>query len=131
MSPRPPVHLRQCVPAPVRPAPERLRDGFFAEIGRLTLGLVRGERWRLRLGPLTLLAFGEPAFDGAGWTWPIAGGLLARGPAGTLRYEWRDGALAAMVDGYLPRLPRWLYAVTQLPVHRWVTRRFLLALRRP
>ena len=125
----PPVQQRHGVRAPAPPAPDRLRDAFFTDVGRLTLGLVRGERWRLRLGPLTLLAFGEPTFDGAGWTWPIAGGLLARRPGGTLRYAWRDGLLVGEVDGYLPRLPRGLYRLTQVRVHRWVTRRFLLGLR--
>ena len=125
----PPAHQRHEVPAPVRPPPDRLRDAFFADVRRLTFGLVRGERWRLRLGPLTLLAFGEPAFDGSGWTWPITGGLLARRPGGTLRYEWRDGLLVGTVDGYLPRLPRGVYELTQVRVHRWLTRRFLRGLR--
>ncbi len=125
----PPVHLEHRVRAPVPPPPERLRDAYFADVRRLTLGLVRGERWRLRLGPLTILAFGEPTFDGAGWSWPITGGLLARRPGGSLRYAWQDGQLVSAVDGYLPRLPAPLYRLGQVPVHRWVTRRFLLGLR--
>jgi hypothetical protein len=125
----PPVHQDDRARAPVEPPPALLRDAFFAHIRRLTLGAVRGERWRLRLGPLTLLAFGEPAFDGRGWTWPITGGLLARRPGGTLRYCWRDGDLVATVDGYLPRLPAPLYRLAQVPAHRVVTRRFLLGIR--
>jgi len=124
-----PVHQACRVHAPVDPGSDDLRDAFFAEVRGLTLGTVRGEHWRLRLGPLTLLAFGEPVFDGRAWTWPITGGLLARGPGGTLRYGWRDGVLVGEVDGYLPRLPALAYRLTQVPVHRVVTRRFLLGLR--
>ena len=125
----PPVTLEERVAAPLRPSPDRLRDAYFARVGRLTLGMVHGERWRLRLGPVTVLAFGEPRFDGWGWSWPIAGGLLARRAGGILRYAWRDGQLVGSVEDYLPRLPRVVYRLAQLPVHRWVTRRFLLELR--
>ena len=125
----PPVHQVCRVRAPVETSGDRLRDAFFADVRRLTFGVVRGERWRLSLGPLTLLAFDEPAFDGRAWTWPIAGGLLARRPGGTLRYGWREGELVAEVDGYEPRLPALAYRLTQVPVHRMLTRRFLLELR--
>jgi hypothetical protein len=125
----PPVHQEHRVRAPVRPPADRLRDAYFTGVRRLTFGLVRGERWRLRLGPLTILAFGEPTFDGAAWTWPITGGLLARRPGGVLRYGWRDGELVGVVDGYLPRLPAPIYATVQALAHELVTRRFLLDLR--
>jgi hypothetical protein len=125
----PPVHDVCLVRAPVETGRERMHDAFFADVRRLTLGIVRGERWRLRLGPLTLLAFGEPTFDGRAWAWPITGGLLARRPGGTLRYGWRDGELVAEVDGYQPRLPALVYRLTQVPAHRVLTRRFLLGLR--
>lgn len=117
------------VSAPAPPPPDRLRDAFFADVHRLTLGLVRGERWRLRLGPVTLIAFGEPELDGCVWSWPITGGLLTRQPGGTLRYGWRDGELFGAVDGYLPRLPAFAYRLAQARVHRQLTRRFLLGLR--
>jgi RDD family len=126
---QPPVHLEERVRAPAEPPARELRDTFFADVRRLSLGLVRGERWRLRLGPLTLLSFGEPAFDGWAWSWPITGGLLAGGPGGTLRYGWRDGELVGAVDGYRPRLPAPVYRATQLPAHRLLTRWFLLRLR--
>jgi hypothetical protein len=125
----PPVHLEQRLQAPVAPAPDRLRDAYFAEVRPLTFGLVRGERWRLRLGPVTALAFAEPSFEGGAWSWPITGGLLARRPGGALRIGWRDGELVAAVDGYLPALPAYVYRLTQVPVHRWLTRRFLRWLR--
>ncbi|HXM57501.1 MAG TPA: hypothetical protein VOB72_19035, partial [Candidatus Dormibacteraeota bacterium] len=125
----PPVCLEERVAAPFAPPSRTLRDAYFASARWLTLGAIAGERWRLRLGPLTLLTFGEPRFDGAGWAWPIAGGLLARAPGGTLRFAWRDGELVGAVDGYRPRLPAPLYRATQLPAHRLLTRRFLLRLR--
>lgn len=125
----PPVHQEDTALAPVRTPADRLRDAFFGDIRRLSLGAVHGEPWRLRLGPVTVLAFGEPAFDGSGWTWPITGGAMARRPGGTLRIRWRDGELAAAVDGYAPRLPAPLYRAVQAPFHHAVTRRFLLGLR--
>lgn len=125
----PPVNQRARVSAPFAPSTDQLRDAFFADVGLLTLGIVRGERWRLCLGPLTLLTFAEPEFDGTAWSWPITGGLLARRPGGALRYGWRDGELFGQVSGYLPRLPALAYRSTQAPVHRLLTRRFLLRLR--
>lgn len=126
---QPPVSLKERVRAPVAPPRGELRDAYFGDVRRMSLGLVSGERWRLRAGPLTLLAFAEPVFDGWAWTWPITGGLLARGPGGSLRYGWRDGELVGAVDGYRPRLPAPVYRLTQLPAHRLLTRWFLLRLR--
>jgi len=125
----PPICLELRVRSPIEPSPGRIRDAFFDDVGDLTLGLVTGQRWRLRLGPITLLAFGDPAFDAGSWKWPITGGWLARQPGGTLSYGWRDGDLVGVVDGYVPRLPRPVYLATQGQVHRMVTRRFLLQLR--
>jgi hypothetical protein len=125
----PPVRQTSRVRAPLDPGPARLRDAYFADIRPLTLGLVRGERWALRLGPLTLLRFGEPVADGDGWRWPIAGGLLARAPGGALTYRWSHGELIGAVDGYLPALPAPLYRLTQARVHRVITRLYLLRLR--
>jgi hypothetical protein len=125
----PPVHQEQRIRAPVAPAPDRLREAYFDGVGRLTFGFVRGERWLLRLGPLTMLRFGEPAFAAGAWSWPIAGGLLARRPGGALRIGWRDGELVLAVDGYLPALPALAYRLGQAQVHRALSRRFLLALR--
>jgi hypothetical protein len=123
------VHLEDSVAAPVEPDHLRLRDGFFDEITRLSGGLVRGEPWQLRVGPVPLVRFGEPRAVAGGWSWPITGGLLAGRPAGTLAYTWRDGRLWGTLDGYQPRLPRTLYRLTQLPMHSPVTRLVLLRLR--
>ena len=126
-----PVSVEERVTAPLPPGRDELRDAYFDAVPWLTMGLARGERWRIRLGPVTLLAFGDPrpAPDGAGWTWPITGGLLARGPGGALRFDWCNGQLVGAVDGFRPRLPGPLYRATQLPAHRLLTRRFLLRLR--
>jgi hypothetical protein len=128
--PRPgPIHVVDRVASPVQPDPERLRDSFFSAIRGLTLGFVRGERWRISLGPLTLHEFGDPVRSGQGWTWRIGRGLLGARAGGTLSYEWSQGQLKATVDGYWPALPRPIYRATQLRLHRLVTRLFLLQLR--
>jgi uncharacterized RDD family membrane protein YckC len=129
IDPRRPTHTEDRVAAPLAPDDRRLRDGFFEEMTRLFGGVIRGERWVLRLGPIVLFRFGEPrALDG-GWSWPIAGGLLVARPAGSLALSWHDGQLVSTVDGYQPRLPRPLYRLTQLPLHPMVTRLVLLRLR--
>ena len=125
------VHARNRVAAPIQPDRQRLRDEFFGAIGCLTLGLVRGERWRLALGPLTLIRFGPPSYVDGTWSWPIGGGLLTRGPGGRLSYGWRDGELIGAVDGYRPLLPGPLHRLLQAPVHHVITRLFLLRLRGP
>lgn len=129
MGPPPPVSVEDRVAALRRPEPEQLRDAFFAAIPGLTLGLVRGDRWRLRVGRLTLLAFDEPVWDGAAWSWPITGGLLAWPPGGRFVLGWGAGELFGRVDGYSPTLARPLYRVTQLPLHHLLSRRFLLFMR--
>ncbi len=123
-----PVHLETRVSAPARPDPARLRE-LFRLLLRRTPGAIRWEPWRLRLGPLILLRFGEPVPTGEGWRWPIEGGLLARRPGGRVEVGWRDGSLVCVVDGYRPRLPQPLYALGQRPVHDLLTRLALLDLR--
>jgi hypothetical protein len=124
-----PIHVEDRVTAPLEPGRDRLRDGFFTAIGRITLGLVRGERWRVKLGPLTMHEFDAPVPTEDGWSWRIRGGLLTSRPGGTLRFEWRSGQVASIVDGYWPSLPRSLYRLSQLRAHHLVTRLFLLELR--
>src|SRR5438445_4210987 len=129
IDPKSPIHTEDQVEAPLEPDRQRLRDGFFDEVTRLSGRLIRGERWLLRVGPITLFSFGEPRPLDAGWSWPITGGLLVAEPAGTLALAWRDGRLVSTLDGYEPRLPRSLYRLTQLPLHPAVTRLVLLRLR--
>jgi hypothetical protein len=123
------VDVEDAVAAPLPVPVERLREGFLAVTARYTLGLVRATAWRLRLGPLTLLDFGEPRTSGSGVAWPIRGGLLASGPGGDLEVAWEAGRLRGGVRGYRPLLPRTLYELTQRPFHRSVTRLVLLQLR--
>ena len=123
------VDVEDVVAAPLPVPVERLREGFLAVTARYTLGLVRASGWRLRLGPLTLLDFGEPRTSPAGVAWPIRGGLLAAGPGGDLEVAWEAGRLRGGVRGYRPRVPRALYDLTQRPFHRSVTRLVLLQLR--
>jgi RDD family len=123
------VRVTDSVLAPQQPDRPALRDRFFADAGRWSLGLVRGRRWRLSIGPVDVLRFGEPQARPAGWSWPIEGGLLARAPGGTLTIEWSAGRLSAHVDGYRPLLPDFIYRLFQLPFHHLTTRLFLLRLR--
>jgi hypothetical protein len=106
-----------------------LRDGFLPDMAVLTLGLVRARGNSMYLGPLELHRFGQPVVTLNRVEWPIEGGLLARAPGGRLRIEAADGRLVASVDGYQPRLPLLLYALTQLPIHHVVTRLHLLRVR--
>jgi len=46
-----------------------------------------------------------------------------------LRFELLYGRLVASVDGYRPALPRFLYVLTQLPIHHLWTRLHLLRVR--
>jgi len=111
------------------PTGRQLRDGYLHEIQDLTLGLVRGHANALYLGPLELLRFGAATVTDSGVEWPIEGGITARAPGGSFRIEASRGRLVASVDGYRPRLPLLLYAVSQLPVHRLLTRLYLLRVR--
>jgi hypothetical protein len=124
-----PIMSEERVAAPVAPSRERLRDAYFADVSRLTFGLVHGERWRLRFGPVTILRFGAPRFRRTAWTWTITGGVLARAPGGTLAFGWSEGELVEALDGYHPLLPGPLYRVTQRPLHALLSRLFLLRLR--
>jgi hypothetical protein len=106
-----------------------LRDGYWEDIRALTLGLVRARDNSVWLGPLELIRFGRPKLTPNSVQWPIEGGLLARAPGGRLRIERLYGRLVASVEGYRPALPRPVYAVTQLPIHRTWTRLHLLRTR--
>jgi hypothetical protein len=106
-----------------------LRDSYWRDIQELTLGLVRARGSSLYLGSLELLRFGPATVGQAGVEWPIEAGLLARAPGGHLRFEVAGNRLVASVDGYRPLLPLPVYVLTQLPVHRLLTRLHLLRVR--
>ena len=103
-----------------------LRDGYLHDIQDLTLGLVRARGNSLYLGPVEVLRFGPANVTATAVEWPIDGGIAARAPGGRLRIEAVGGRLVASVDGYRPRLPLPVYAVSQLPVHQLLTRLHLL-----
>jgi len=116
--------------AGVRDIPGRLlHDAYLEDIRRLTLGLVHAEGESLYIGPVVLLRFGRPKLTGNAVEWPIEGGIAARRPHGRFRIESGEGGLVASVEGYRPLLPLPLYALTQLPVHRLITRLYLLRIR--
>jgi hypothetical protein len=80
-------------------------------------------------GPLELMRFGPATVNGSRVEWPIVGGITTREPGGTFRIEAAGGRLVASVDGYRPRLPLPIYALSQLPVHQLLTRLYLLRVR--
>jgi hypothetical protein len=108
------------------PPADQLRDALFPALSRLTLGFVAWRRWELHVGPLQLLRFGQPLVRPNGWAWPIEGGLLAARPGGTTGVASRPGEISTFMEDYRPRLPGALYRLTQLRVHRLLSRLFLL-----
>src|ERR1700686_3437320 len=106
-----------------------LRDAYQEDIRKLTLGLVHARHGSLYIGPFELLRFGPAGVTENAVEWPIEGGFAARSAGGRFRLESANGRLAASVDGYRPLLPLPVYAVTQLAVHRVITRLFLLRVR--
>jgi hypothetical protein len=120
----------------------RLTDLYWRELRRTTLGLVRttprGDELEIRLlgrGP-ALLRFGRPErtidAETVSCTYPIQGGLLARAPAGSLRFTQQGRhvvTVTSAVEGFLPRLGV-LYAPVQSRIHVALGRRYFSRLRR-
>jgi len=103
-----------------------LRESFYQDIPRLTLGLVSQRGSSLFLGPLEVIRFGPAKTTRSSVELPIEGGLVVGDRGGRLRIEAGKGRLTVSVDGYRPRLPRPLYMLTQLPFHHTVMRLHLL-----
>jgi len=123
------VSTQDSVAISQKPTGRELRDGYLRDIQDLTLGLVCARGSSLYLGPVELLRFGPANVTAAAVEWPIEGGITARAPGGSFRIEAADGRLTASVDGYRPRLPLPIYALSQLPIHRLLTRLYLLRAR--
>jgi hypothetical protein len=121
---------------------QKLGDLYWRELRRVTLGLVqttlRNDELEMRVlgrGP-SLLRFGRPVetidAETVSCSYPIHGGLLARAPAGSLRFtqEGLDSvAVTSAVEGFLPRLGV-LYAPVQSRLHVALGRRYFSRLRR-
>jgi len=103
-----------------------LRESFYLDIPRLTLGLVSTRGSSLFLGPLELIRFGPAKTTRSNVELPIESGMLVGDRGGRFRIEAGKGRLTASVEGYRPRLPRPLYVLTQLPFHHTVMRLHLL-----
>lgn len=124
----------------------RLGDEYWAEIGRVTRGLVRGRASRegvelVLAGRITLFGFGPPqptADDGrTACRFQIRYGLLVARAGGSLTISQRTRPareLVIAVDGYAPRLDPsleragvggFLYAQVQVRAHNVVGRRYL------
>lgn len=106
-----------------------LRDQFVSDVSTLTFGLVRMRGSSMFLGPLELLRFGRPKMTRTSVDWPVEGGLVTRTAGGHWSISASGGRLVASLDGYAPRLPTLIYAVTQLPIHHLVMRLHLLRAR--
>ena len=115
------------VPAPI--SGDGLRLGYADAVSSTSLGLVTLRGNSVVVGPLELLRFGPPKVMPQAVDWPIEGGLLAGAPGGHWRIRSEGGRVTAAVEGYRPRLPRWIYTPTHLQVHRLFTRVFLLRIR--
>jgi hypothetical protein len=121
---------------------QKLGELYWRELRRVTLGLVK-MTWRddelemrvLGRGP-ALLRFGRPEesidTETVSCSYPIRGGLLARAPAGSLRFTQQGlgpVAVTSAVEGFLPRLGV-LYAPVQSRLHVALGRRYFSRLRR-
>ncbi len=111
---------------------ERL-DAQVNERTRATgCGLLRWHSEALMLGPLCLLKLGalkrrpKPDYAAAAER-AILGGLMARRPSGVIWYGVRMQGkvltLVAGLSGFVPRLPRTVFVLTQAPMHRATIRR--------
>ena len=108
---------------------KELRDQFLSDVATLTFGLVRMRGSSMVLGPLEILRFGRPKMTRTAVDWPVEGGLAARTAGGHWSIRASGGRLVASLEGYAPRLPRFIYALTQLPIHHLVMRLHLLRAR--
>jgi hypothetical protein len=123
------VSTQDSVAMPRTPTGRELRDGYLHDIQDLTLGLVHAQGNTLYVGPVELLRFGPPTVTASAVEWPIEGGITARAPGGSFRIEAAGGRVVASVDGFRPRLPLPLYALSQLPIHQLLIRLHLLRVR--
>lgn len=108
---------------------KELRDRFANDVSSLTFGLVRMRGTSMAFGPLEILRFGRPKVTRSSVEWPIEGGLAVGTPGGQWSISASRGRLVASLEGYMPRIPLSIYALTQLPIHHLVVRLHLLRAR--
>ena len=108
---------------------KELRDLYVDDVRALSLGLVRMSGTSLCFGPFEILRFGRPKVTRSGVDWPIEGGLATGAAGGAFAVKATSGRLVGTLDGYRPRIPVAVYAITQLPIHHLVTRLHLLRVR--
>ena len=109
---------------------QRLDANLMASTRAAGCGLLRWRGGDLMLGPLRILSLGaleQRRCNGFAAARRVVLGGLAAHPGGELNYALRpQGAellLMAGLSGFRPRLPRWLFAVTQARLHRAAVRR--------
>jgi hypothetical protein len=123
------VWVEDSVASPSAISGKELRGQFVSDVSALTFGLVRMRGSSMVLGPLEILRFGRPKTTRTGVDWPVEGGLAAGAAGGHWSISASGGRLVASLEGYRPRLPRFIYALTQLPIHHLVMRLHLLRAR--
>jgi hypothetical protein len=116
----------------------RLAAAYWREVERTTAGLVRvretPEGSALRALGAPLLEFGLPSIEAAGdrvtCRYPIAGGLLARRPGGSIAFAQHGRVLTSSISGFHPRLGLFpgLYSHVQARIHAAVSRRYFARL---
>ena len=128
----------------------RLGLAYWHEVERSTLGAVRARRTPESVElclfgrPPALLRFGAPEIQvdltGISCTYPVLGGLLARGAGGELVFEQRRSpawCVRTLVRDFSPRLagrtgkPGWrgfVYHQVQARLHRAIGRRYIARL---
>ncbi len=108
---------------------KELREQFANDVSALTFGLVRMHGNSMVFGPLEILRFGRPKLTRSSVEWPIEGGLAAGTSGGQWSISAAHGRLVASLEGYTPRFPRFIYGLTQLPIHHLVMRLHLVRAR--
>ena len=133
-------------------SPETLLSRYLSYIRRCTISIIRpcmmptGVEFRLLGSRLSLISFLPPVTEGTSVALRICGGLLVQ-PRQCERGEMRFGVeeqpegvrVSLLLSDYCPlllgssspsTLRRWFYRITQATIHRLVTVRFLILLRR-
>ncbi len=112
-----------------------LADQYFDWLGRAFRGLVR-VRGRAADDAVVMRLAGVPAIrlrrvgvDEDALRFEVVGGALARS-GGSFSFVRHRGGAQVILEGFLPRLPAWLYARTHGPVHVQTMNRFAAHLRR-